>query len=189
MLDRHARQVAELDRLLGDRVRAGDGRLRCDDRGRGRERDHRIERPGRVREVERVFDRLRVRDEQRALAEIVQHQRRRHQAEPGDADGALSEVAHVGVKRLGAGDRKQHGSKHHERGSAMTGGKAQGMDRVQRLEHRGHLRDVPYANRGEGNEPQRADRPEERADHAGPVPLDEEQRRPGFRLRSAPRTA
>ena len=39
-----------------------------------------------------------------ALAEVVQHQRREHQPEPRDADRPFSEVPHVGVERLGAGE-------------------------------------------------------------------------------------
>ena len=41
--DLEARRIAELHRLLRERERAGDERLRRDDRGDGRERDHRVE--------------------------------------------------------------------------------------------------------------------------------------------------
>ena len=45
-----------------------------------------------------------VEQQQRALAEVVEQQRRQHQREPGEADRPLAEVAHVGVERLAAGD-------------------------------------------------------------------------------------
>ena len=47
--DRHPRQVAELDRLLRHRIRAGDRRLRRDHRRRRGEHDHRVQRPRRDR--------------------------------------------------------------------------------------------------------------------------------------------
>ena len=106
--DRHARQEAELDRLLGEGIGARDHRLRSDHRGGGRERDHRVERPAGKQQVERILQRLGIAHEQRALAEVVEHQRRRHQPEPGDAHRAFAEMPHVRVQRLGAGDGEHH---------------------------------------------------------------------------------
>ena len=55
---------------------------------------------------ERVLARLGIRQQQRALADVVDDQRRQHQREPGDANRLAAEVAHVGVERFGAGDRR-----------------------------------------------------------------------------------
>jgi len=41
--------------------------------------------------------RLRDRQGSARLAEIIEHQRRQHQAEPGAADRARADMAHVGV--------------------------------------------------------------------------------------------
>jgi len=41
-----------------------------------------------------------------ALAEVVQRQCRQHQPHPGDPDRLLAEVPHVGIQRLGAGQRE-----------------------------------------------------------------------------------
>ena len=73
-----------------------------------------MQRPGRRQQEERLFGRLRIGQQQRALAEVVEQQRRQHQREPGDADRPLAEVAHVGVQRLAAGDHQEHRAEHRE---------------------------------------------------------------------------
>ena len=45
---------------------------------------------------------------QRALAEIVEQQRRQHEAEPGALDRLAAEMAEIGIERLAAGDREEH---------------------------------------------------------------------------------
>ena len=45
-------------------------------------------------------------EDQRALAEVVEDQRGEDEQEPGAPDRPAAEVAHVGVQRLGAGDRQ-----------------------------------------------------------------------------------
>ena len=72
--DIHARQKADLDRLLGQRIHARDDRLRGDDSRDRREGHQRIMQPVRRELVERVVDRAGIGDQQRRLAEIVQHQ-------------------------------------------------------------------------------------------------------------------
>ena len=69
--DLEARQQAELDRLLGERIGAGDHRLAGDHGRGGREHDHRQQQRLRNQLVERILDRLRMREHQRALPEIV----------------------------------------------------------------------------------------------------------------------
>ena len=72
------------------------------------------------REEERVRDRLGVLEDQRALAEVVEHQRREDEEEPRAADRRAAEVAHVGVQRLGAGDGEHHRAEREERRAAVV---------------------------------------------------------------------
>ena len=50
--------------------------------------------------------------QQRALAEVVQQQRRQHQREPRHPNRPLAEMAHVGVERFAAGDHQEDGAEH-----------------------------------------------------------------------------
>ena len=58
--------------------------------------------------------------ERRALAEIVQDQRGEHDREPCEANGKFSEVTHVGVKRLAARYRQNHGAERDEGGPRLA---------------------------------------------------------------------
>ena len=60
--------------------------------------------------IERILDRRRMRQHQRALAEIIDQQRRQHEAEPGALDRLAAEMAEVGIERLAAGDGEEHGA-------------------------------------------------------------------------------
>ena len=51
-----------------------------------------------------------VAQQHRALPEVVEHQRGPDQQVPRDADRSASEMTHVGIKRLGAGDGQHHGA-------------------------------------------------------------------------------
>ena len=44
-----------------------------------------------------------MRENERALAEVVDDERRQHEREPGGLDRLAAEVAEIGVERLGAG--------------------------------------------------------------------------------------
>ena len=59
--------------------------------------------------------RVRVVQQERALAEVVEHERGHDEREPGDADRAAAEVAHVGVERLAAGDGEHDRAEDDER--------------------------------------------------------------------------
>ena len=56
--------------------------------------------------------------------------------------GAASEVSHVGIERLGAGDRQDHRAQHEEAAHAVRGEVAGGMLRPQRRQHRGVVGDL-----------------------------------------------
>lgn len=66
----------ELHGLVGERKGAGDYGLTGDHSGGCGKPDHGEERPVRVEQIERVLDRLRARQQQRSLAEIIQGERR-----------------------------------------------------------------------------------------------------------------
>ncbi len=58
---------------------------------------------------------LGVGQDQPALAEVVEDQRGEDEREPALADRVRAEVAHVGVERLGAGDREHDAAERDER--------------------------------------------------------------------------
>ena len=74
--------------------------------------------PGR-QQIERIFDRLGIDEDQRALAEIVGDQRGQDQKQPGGLDRPAAEMPHVGVERLGAGDGEEDAAEHDEADRAM----------------------------------------------------------------------
>ena len=129
MLDLEPGQEAELDRLLGERVGAGDHRLAGDDGGAGGEDDEGDEPPGRRHQEEGVRDRRRIGEDEAALAEVVEGEGGEDEAEPGGADRAAAEVAHVGVERLGAGDGEEDRAHHRQRAEAVVVEKADAMRR------------------------------------------------------------
>ncbi len=73
--------------------------------------------PGTMRK-ERVLDRGLVAEEQRALSKIIEDEGGQHQREPCEPDREPAEMAHISVKRLAAGDREGHRTKHDEAASA-----------------------------------------------------------------------
>ena len=174
--DVHARQEAELHRLVGDRVGARDHRLRSDHGSGGGERHHRIERPARHEQVERVLHRLGLDEQQRALAEIVQHQRGGDETEPADAHRLLAEVPHVGIERLGAGHGEDHRAEHDEGLRHVAGEEGQRVQRVERREDLRRARDAADSGGADGDEPSHGDRAEEAPHRRGAAPLQEEER-------------
>ena len=93
---------------------AGDHRLAGDDGGEGGQHHQRQPQPVRAEQKERIVAARRVAEHQRALAEIVQHQGRQDEEDPAPADRLGAEMAHIGVERLGAGDRQHHRAQHDE---------------------------------------------------------------------------
>ena len=108
MQDRKPRQQSELDRLMHQGIGAGDHRLAGDHRRGGGEHDHRDQKRFRHQTVERVFDRGRIGQHFRALAEIVDQQRRQYEGKPSDLDRLAAEVTKIGIKRLAAGDDQEY---------------------------------------------------------------------------------
>jgi hypothetical protein len=119
----------------------------------------------------RVLDRLRVQQDQRTLPEVVNRQRRPHDAEPREADRGLAEVAHIGIQRLGASHREEDCAEHRQRQPAFDQQEAQPIERVQCEQYLGVARDPPRASGRDADEPHQRDRAEPSAHRAGPVTL------------------
>ena len=111
MGDPEPRHEAELDRLLGHRESARDHRLAGDDGGRGSEQHERQPQLVGGQIEERVLD-LRKRGrgvggkDHRPLPHVIEQQGRQHEVNPRNADRLSAEMSHVGVERLGTGDRE-----------------------------------------------------------------------------------
>jgi hypothetical protein len=101
-------QEAELHGLLSHAERARNHRLRRDHRRRRGEQHHWYLGPSGQQQKERVHYRFRGPQNQRALRQVVQRQRREDDQEPRAADRAPAEVAHVGVECLRSGDSENH---------------------------------------------------------------------------------
>ena len=175
MLDMHARQIAELDRLLRDREGAGNDRLRRDDgRGHGKE-DQRQRRPLRGHPDQRVVERVRRRQQHGALPEVVEQQRRPDQQVPRDPDRYASEMTHVGIERLGAGDGQDDGAQRQHAVAALLHEEHDGVMRAERPQDRRVLEDVLDAEHRQHDEPQDHHRPEQGAHQRRTGALDGEQ--------------
>ena len=107
-----------------------------------------------------------MRQHQRALAEIVQHQRRQHQTEPGKPDREAAEMAHVGVERLAAGHRQHHRAQRDEGHQRVVGNEVRRVGRRHRDQHHRVIEDLLRAQRDQHREPDHRHRPEGAADAA-----------------------
>ncbi len=120
--DPQPRQVAQLDGLRDHREGPGDHRLGRDHGGRRRQQHHRQPSPLGGQQEERGA--VRRSSSCRSSApwpEIAQRAGRQHQAQPADDDGPSAEMAHVGVERLGAGDRQHDRGQREERDVEVPG--------------------------------------------------------------------
>ena len=117
-----------------------------------------------------------MRQHQRALAEVVQEQRRQHEEQPRGLDRLAAEVAEIGVERLPAGDDQKHGAQRHETDVRM---RADELDRVPGIDRRQHARivaDMREAEHRQRQEPDDHHRPEGGRDHRRAAALHREQR-------------
>ena len=169
------RQEAEAYRLARHRERAGDDGLRRDHRGQRGQHDHRDTRPTRREQVERIADRRRLVQHERTLAEVVDDQRGEDEGEPADPDRPASEVAHVRIQRLGAGDGQHDRAHRDESGVGMIGEEGADVGGRQAAQHLGVLRDARQPGQYEHDEPDDHDRPEQPADLVRAPPLRREE--------------
>ncbi|MNP27642.1 hypothetical protein D3C76_1205640 [compost metagenome] len=175
MLHEHARDIAQLHGLVGQGEGAGNHCLGGDHRGQGGQQHHGQQRPARRQQVEGVTCGGGVGEDRRALAEVVQHQARQDQEEPGAGDGFAAEVAHVGVERLGPGQGQHHRPENGDADARMNDEEMHAPIGVERLEHLGLLDDAVDPESAQHAEPEHHDWPEQDADARGAVLLDQEQ--------------
>ena len=90
--------------------------------------------------VERILDRRRIGQHHRALAEIIDQQRRQHEAEPGGLDRLAAEMAEIGIERLAAGDGQKHRAERDQADVAVIEQKLDAVERIDGGEHRGSSR-------------------------------------------------
>ena len=173
--DLQARHEAELDRLLRHRKGAGDHRLAGDHRGERRDHQQRDRERRRDHVEERIVHIVRMADQHRRLAHVVEHQRGDGDPQPRDRDRLAPEMPHVRVERLRARHRVDHRAERQERVEGMRGEERPQMDRAERREHGGIARDMDQAHRRDRREIDEHDRAEQPADALGAVPLDREQ--------------
>ena len=174
--DLHARHEGELHRLLGQRERAADHRLARDDGGDGRQSHHRQQRPVGVEQEERIFQFLRMRQQQRALPEIVEQQRRHHHDQPGDANRPGAEMAHVGVQRFRAGYGEEYRPQREQPRLAMPEHEVDPVDRIDRGQDAKIVGKMRSPAERDDEKPDHHDRTEPGGDHRGAPALHEKQR-------------
>ena len=124
---------------------------------------------------ERVVQSLGVLQDQGTLAEIVQRQGGEHQPGPGSLDRRPPEMAHVGVERLGAGDREEHAAQDDEADRAVREQEAERMAGVEGHEHAQIVAEMEQPEPGHDQEPHGGDRPEQGRHLARALPLGGEQ--------------
>jgi hypothetical protein len=125
--------------------------------------------------VKRTIGCLGIGENERALAEIVEQQRRQHQTKPRAADGGRTDMAHVGVKRFRTGQRKEHAAHHREGDERICQHEAGRLAWTQRFENLGRRPDIDDAEQGNNDEPADHDWAEQAADTRGPATLHHEQ--------------
>ncbi len=173
--DRDAREVAELHGLLREREGARDQSLRGNDRGSGRHGDGRVHEPRRDHRVKRVCRELGMLQQERALAEVVEDQRRQDDGVPIGSNRAQTEVTHVGVESLAAGDTEDDGAEEQDAVALVFHEELHGILRVDRGEHGGVCNDVPRAEHRDHHEPDECQRSEDGTDTGGASFLHEEE--------------
>ena len=124
---------------------------------------------------ERIVDVLRMGDDEGALAQIVQHQSREHHAEPGEADGFLAEMAHVGIERFAAGDGQKHAAENQKRKSRLFDQHANAIQRIEGIEYFEIIADVNKAHEADDGKPHGGDGRKNRGDAGGAAILEQEQ--------------
>src|SRR5437667_43872 len=144
-------------------MRGDDGRAR-------REHDQRQECPAGREQVERILDRGRVVNDQRALTEIAEHQRGQHEEQPRAPNRDRAEMAHVGVKRLGTRDRQHDCAQREECGERVAGQESERVRRIERRQDRWVVCDLHRSEQRQHREPHPSPRAGQHADPGPALP-------------------
>ena len=131
--------------------------------------------PNAARAKRRGFrSRLRIGEHQRALAEIVERQRRQHEKKPGDLDRPATEMAHIGIERLGAGHRQKDRAEDEKADKPVIDEKGDTGQRIERAQNARRVGDVDRPEQSDDDEKDRHERAEEGRDFRRAVSLDGE---------------
>ena len=158
--DFHARQLTELDGLARHGEHAGDHGLRGDDGGKRGQQHEGIMRPLGRKRIKHGVRRTRIVENQCALAEIVQQQRRQHDDHPGLPDRLFAEMAHIGIQRLATCHRQHDRTERDKRGPRFVREESGGIKRIDRHQNARRMHDRKQTERGNGYEPHHHDGPE-----------------------------
>src|SRR3981189_580979 len=137
VLDFKPRHQPQLNGLAGQRIGARNHRLARDHGGHDGKYNHRKQRPIRKHQEERIFERLRISQNERALSQIVQRQRRQYNDKPGGLDRPFAKVPEVGIERLGSGNGEKHRAERNEADNTMMQHERDGVERIQRKQNFG----------------------------------------------------
>ncbi len=120
-----------------------------------------------------------ARQQQRALAEVVEQKSGPHDEEPGDPHRLAAEMTHVDVERLAAGQHQEHGAEDHDREARVAEQHAERVHGIERHQDFGRVNDLAQAEQPDRDEPDDHDRAEQPADALGAAALHRKQRRRG----------
>jgi hypothetical protein len=174
VLDVQAGAVSELNGLAGERERAGDQRLRGDDRGRCGDCHERQQRPLGGEQKEGLRRGLSIDEQQRSLTEVVEEQGRQNEPEPGHSNRPPAEVTHVGIQRLAAGHDQKDRAEHRHTVKPMLSEEHDCVPGIDRFEDDRFAHDPHDAQCRNRNEPEHHDRPEKPADPVRAIALNAE---------------
>jgi len=119
--------------------------------------------------------RARVREQERALAEVIEEEGREHDRVPGRPDGPSPKMPHIRVEGLAARHDEEDGPQHEEPLAAIVNKERDAVARVQREQDVRVRDDLPRPEHGDNGEPHERDRAEHLADARGPPLLDEKE--------------
>ena len=131
-------------------------------------------RPMRRRGEEQEVGVVRVAEDRRALAEIIEDESRQDEIEPGAANGGFAEMAHVGIERFAAGDGQDHGTQRHERRARRVHKQQRAIIGIESPQNTRRLRNGKEPDHGKDREPHHHDRSEQSADLGGAPALHDE---------------
>jgi hypothetical protein len=125
---------------------------------------------------ERIVGSRRVGEQQRALAEVIHGEAGQHDREPGKPDRWAAEMPHIGIHRLTARHRQEHGAEHaeaHVKGCVRQ--IAHGVKGIGGRQHLGVTHHACEAEHRDGAEPGQHHGPENPADERRSLALHVEQ--------------
>ena len=169
------RQETHLHHLLGHAESTRDQRLRSD-HGRSRRQTHQWhQQPIRGHHVKRIFHSFRIGQQQRTLAEVVQHQAGHDHRKPSQTNGLLSKVPHVCVQGFAACHAQHHCAQNQKSYLRLGEHETQRMMRTQGPQDFWMVNDVIHTQCGNDGKPHQSDGAKKFTNATGAVLLHKEQ--------------